>query len=89
MPYRTQSLDTSEELERVQFDLMRKAGVSKRLRLAQSHMAATIRVECGRIVKQHPEWSEQEVALHWAALTYGEDLISRVRKYLQQREAAL
>jgi hypothetical protein len=83
---RTQAPDTSPEVEKVQFDLLRQAGVTKRLQLARAQTASAIRLSRGRIAKRHPDWSEREVALHWATITYGEALTNRVQKYLEQRE---
>lgn len=85
MAYRTQSPDTSEEFERVQFAHLRAAGREKRWRLAQAHIASCVRQTRAQLAKQHPEWSRQEVALQWAALVYGEELAARVRQHLEKR----
>jgi hypothetical protein len=82
---KTQSPDTSPEIEKVQFELLRRAGAQKRLQLARAHTRATIRLSRRRIAREHPAWSEQEVALHWAALTYGEELAGRARRELERR----
>jgi len=86
---KTQSPDTSPEFEKVQFDLLRRAGSQRRLQLARDHIDATIRRARRRLARQHPEWSEREAALQWAQIMYGEELTSRVRAYMQQREASL
>lgn len=80
MPYRTQSPDTSPEIEKLQFDLMRRAGVSRRMQVARAHTAAAIRMARHRIAQAHPQWSEQEVAMHWARLVYGDELVNRARE---------
>jgi hypothetical protein len=82
---RTQSPDTSPEVEKVQFDLLRRAGARRRLELARAHTKSAIKLSRRRIAREHPEWSAQEVALHWAALTYGEELARRARRELERR----
>jgi len=84
---KTQAPDTSPEVEKVYFDLLRRKTPSERLQLARELTASSIARARRRIAHQHPEWSEQEVALHWATLMYGEELIGRVREYLKRREA--
>lgn len=88
MAMKTQSRDTAPQFEKVQFDLLRKAGAAQRLRLARAHTQSATHLARRRIARAHPEWSDQEVALHWAALTYGEDLAERVRDHLRRRENA-
>ena len=83
---KTQSPDTSPEMEKVLFDLLRQKTSAERLRLAAEHVDGCISRARRRIARQHPDWSEREVALHWAEIMYGEDLVNRVREYLHQRE---
>ena len=85
---KTQAPDTSLEFERVYFAMLRLKTPTERLHLAREHIDATIRRARRRIARQHPAWSEREVALHWAELMYGEELVNRVRAYLEQRETA-
>ena len=73
-------------MEKLLFDLLRQKTPAERLRLAREHVDGSISRSRRRIARQHPEWSEREVGLHWAELMYGEELINRVRAYLQQRE---
>jgi hypothetical protein len=46
----------------------------------------TIELSRRAIRRQHPDWDEREVQLHFVALHYGEDLASRVRVYLESRQ---
>jgi hypothetical protein len=86
MPYKTQSADTTEAFEKVQFRLLREAGPSRRLELAMAHTASTIAISRDSIAKAHPEWDKTEVALQWAASAYGEELVLRVREHLARRQ---
>lgn len=88
MPYKTQSPDTSEEFEKAYFALLRQKTPAERLRLAIGHVDGCISRARRQIARQHPEWSEQEVALHWAELMYGTEQVDRVRQYLSNRESS-
>ena len=83
--YKTQSPDTSEAAERAQFEMLRRAGSRRRLQLALAHTASATRIARSRIARRHPQWSEEEVGLHWTALMYGEETERRVRLELQRR----
>ncbi len=60
---RTQSEDTSPEMERVQIELIRKAPITKRFALMQSWTQFIIEVAKQGIRRTHPSASEEEVAL--------------------------
>lgn len=81
MAYRTQSMDTSPEIEKIQFDLMRRAGISRRMQVARAHNMTAIRMARHRIALANPQWSEQEVAMEWARLMYGKEIVSRARMH--------
>jgi hypothetical protein len=82
---KTQSMDTSSEVEKLQFDLLRKAGARRRLQLARAHTRSATNQGRRRIARTHPEWSDLEVRLHWASLVYGEELVADARRELQRR----
>lgn len=83
--YKTQSPDTSEAAERAQFEMLRRAGARRRLELARAQTASATRLAQRRIARSHPQWSEQEIGLHWTALMYGEEAAHRLRRELQRR----
>jgi hypothetical protein len=82
---KTQSRDTSPEIEKLQFDLLRRVGVSKRLQLARAQTASAIHMARRRIAKRHLNWTEQQVALEWARLTYGDEVVGRLASELKRR----
>lgn len=86
--YKTQSPDTSEEAEKVQFDLLRRAGKRRRFELARAHTSSATKLAKRRIARAHPQWSEQEVGLHWMFLMYGAELGEKVRRELNRRQQA-
>jgi len=87
MPYKTQSPDTSPEVEKIYFDMIRRQTPNERLLCSRALTASAIRRERAMIARQHPEWDEQEVALQWAAIVYGPEIAEQVRNHLQKREA--
>lgn len=86
MPYKTQSPDTSPEVEKMLFHLLRQKTPAERLHLAQEHINGCISRARRRIARQHPDWNQTEVNLHWAEVMYGKELVNRVRDHLRQRE---
>ena len=82
---RTQSEDTSPEMERVQIELLRKAPITKRFALMQSWTQFIIEVAKQGIRRTHPSASEEEVALILVAPQYGQSLADKVRADLERR----
>src|SRR5437899_8067577 len=83
---RTQSKDTSPEAERVQIELIRKAPISKRFALVRSWSQFLIEANRRQIRKDHPNASEEEIALIFVARHYGQTLADRLRVDLARRQ---
>lgn len=81
----TSSPDTAPAAERVQIELLRRATTAQRAALAISLSETAIALSRRAIRRAHPDWSEREVLLEWAALHYGRELSERVRAYLAAR----
>jgi len=79
------SADTSAEAERVQIDLIRRAPVSRRLRIAWSLSATVIGVARQALVRAEPHASSQEIDLRFVELHYGRDLAAALRAELIRR----
>ena len=73
------------DADRIQVDLLRRAGVAERFRLVCSLSSTVVELSRQAIRDRHPEWSEREVLLEWAAVHYGRELAERVRRYLKER----
>lgn len=84
MAYKTQSPDTSPEMEKIYFDLLRQKPRAERIKMAFDFSDQAVARARARIARKNPDWSRQDVALHWAELMYGEELAARLRKHLQQ-----
>lgn len=61
-------------------------GVSQRVARMRSLSAEVIEMSRRAIRKIHPDWSERDVLLEWAAVHYGRDLADKLRDYLTERE---
>jgi hypothetical protein len=83
---RTQSSDTSPEMERVQIELLRKAPLSKRFAIMASWSQFITEVAKQGIRRDYPEADEEEVALILLARLHGQLLADKVRAYLAQRK---
>jgi hypothetical protein len=83
---RTQSEDTSPEMERVQIELIRKAPITKRFALMQAWSQFLIEANKQHIHKDHPNASEEEVSLIFVARHYGQALAEGLRADLARRQ---
>ena len=81
---RTQSPDTSPEAERVQIELLRKAGEARRFALARSMSNTVIQLSRRAIKERFPEMNEEEVGLYFVELNYGKELADRMRIRMKQ-----
>jgi hypothetical protein len=85
---RTQSPDTRPEVERVQIELLRKAGPARRLELGLSFSQDTSQLTRAGIKRAYPYASKEEISLIFIEVTYGKDLANRVRAYLAAKSLA-
>mgnify|MGYP000857348932 FL=1 len=74
--------DTSADALAVQIELLRKASLSDRFRLACELTTTAIELSRNAIRQAHPTWSELEVKLEWAELHYGKELANELRRHL-------
>ena len=86
MPYRTQSPDTNERMERLQFELLRRHGPGKRLAAARALSRAQVRRAWSGLKRAHPALSERELQVLAVRLWYGEELGARLETALKKRE---
>jgi hypothetical protein len=84
---RTQSSDTSPEAERVQIDLLRKAGVARRIELTFSLTQGAIELSRQGMRRRYPHASEEELDLLFVELNYGKELANSVRTTLARKRA--
>jgi hypothetical protein len=82
---RTQSEDTSPEIERVQIELIRKASSTKIFGLVRSMSQTMIQASRRNIRKLHPDASEEEITLIFVELYYGKEVARLVRSQIEKR----
>lgn len=77
--------DTDPDAQQYQIELLQRATIDRRVRLARALSRTVIRLARRAIRQAHPEKSEQEADLLFVATHYGADLSDRVRHYLQRK----
>jgi len=82
---KTQSRDTHPDIERVQIEMLRKAGTAERVRLARSLSQSVMQMSWSAIKKANPHASEEEVSILFVTQNYGDDLANGLREYLARR----
>lgn len=75
---KTQSADTSPEAERVQIALLRQASIARRIGLLRSLTSTALRLSRRATRRRHPTLDAANVAIAWAALQYGHEVIERL-----------
>jgi hypothetical protein len=79
------SMDTDPEAERIQLQLLREAGVEKRLALALSLTQVTMELAKRAVRERYPDADEDELKVRFVAQVYGSELAEGFRQYLEQR----
>ena len=78
--------DTDPAAEKVQVDLLRRAGLKRRFALARSLSRTAMGLSRRAIRRANPEASDQEKLLAFVSLHYGEEIAQAVRRYLEGRD---
>lgn len=84
-PMLARSGDTDPEAEKVQIDLLRRAGPGRRVQMALALSGEVIDLARRAIQRSLPEASREQVQLRLVALLYGQRLSSEVGIYLAAR----
>jgi hypothetical protein len=79
------SADTDPEAERVQIDLLRRAGPTRRVQMALTLSAQVIGLARLALRRASPGSTDAEIDLEFVARYYGPDLADDLRRYLQAR----
>lgn len=74
--------DTDPRVARVQIELLRRAGPTRRLGSARALSTFVIGLARRALARRHPELSAEELGLRFVALHYGEELAARVQQHL-------
>ena len=81
---RTQSEDTSPEMERVQIELIRKASPAKLFGLLRSMSQTMMQASRENIRRLHPDANKEELTLIFIELYYGKELANLVRTQMEK-----
>ena len=81
----TQSSDTSQNVEKFQISLIRKASVAERASRIRSLSETVIQLSRRAIRRANPGLSQQELNLIFVANHYGSDLANRLQNYLNKK----
>ncbi len=82
---RTQSEDTSPEMERVQIELIRKASSAKLFGLVRSMSQTMMQASRENIRRLHPDANKEELTLIFVELYYGKELANLVHTQMEKR----
>ena len=82
---RTQSEDTSPEMERVQIELIRKASPAKLFGLVRSMSQTMMQASRENIRRLHPDANKEELTLIFVELYYGKELANLVHTQMEKR----
>lgn len=74
--------DTPPSVERQQIELLRQAGTRRRLAMGLRMGEDAIQLSRRELRRLHPKLSDQQVALLWVKVHYGDDMASRLQKRL-------
>lgn len=77
--------DTHPDIEHMQTEMLRKAGPTERVRLARSLSQSVMQMAWRSLQKANPDADEDEIAVLFVALNYGQELAEGYRAALTQR----
>jgi hypothetical protein len=77
--------DTHPAAARVQLELLRRAGVTRRAAITRSLSRSVVRLSRKALVERMPGASQDDIEHRWLELHYGRELADRVRAYLAAR----
>ena len=80
----SQAQDTPEEIDRVQIELLKRAGNPIRLRKALQLSDLVKKMSRRAIARRHPELSAEELDLLYVEYCYGRELAQKLRTYLRR-----
>ncbi len=83
MGYKTQSEDTTRDVEERQTAYFRRLGRNGRLLAGAQMMDEGFNLFLASLKRRHPDWTAEQLRLEWVRVNYGEDLAQRYAAHLQ------
>ena len=78
-------MDTPLKIEEIQIDLIRKSSIPKRIAMVQALTEITIRLSRKAILRANPQLSGEEIDFLFCSFTYGENLASKVKAFIDHK----
>lgn len=88
MGYRTQSSDTSEVVERLQFDHLRRMGRKGRWERGLARVDESLEMMWRAFVRRYPDASPEQLHVEWVRIQFGDELAARVEEFLKCHQPA-
>ena len=79
------SADTDDTTDRVHLDLLRRVPPGRRLELALSLSSTVVGLSRRGMARSHPGSSQEELAIRFVQMSYGDDLARELRAFLLRR----
>jgi hypothetical protein len=86
MGYVTQSPDTSEAVEKLQFERLRRMGRKQRLESGLGRIDESLAMMQRALRRLHPDWTPLQLQEEWIRVQYGPELAERVTRHVQNRK---
>lgn len=80
-----QSIDTHPEIEKIQISILKKKSISNKFSQVRSLSKTTMQLSKRAIARTNKNLNEDQINILFINYHYGEDLASRVEKYLNKR----
>jgi len=84
MAYVTQSPDTTEAAERVQFEMLRRFGPGRRIEMMRRLSRTQLKLAWSGLKRGNPTLTERELQVKAVSLWYGEEHAQRLEKALKE-----
>lgn len=81
MGYKTQSSDTAEMIDRMQFQRLRAMGRKERFERGLRRVDESLATMRRSFERSHPHLSTQELRIEWIRVHHGEELARRVEEW--------
>lgn len=80
MPYRVLSPDTSEQVQRMQFEHLRRIGRKARFESGLAIVDESAAMMERALRRLHPDWTPEQLMVEWIRVQYGEQLARDVAR---------
>ena len=86
MAYKTQSVDTDERIERMQFARLRAMGATERYARGLALVDEGLTAMWKSLERRNPDWTRTQLRVEWMRIHYGHDLANRYAESLKWQD---